>query len=124
MTEIDINKAILNPSEGGDPLVAMRRAEIAQWSAETAAAKAREEGLELTPAHFKVIEILQRVYVEKGRAPHARYLATLLYDTFAAEGGSRYLYQLFPSGPVGQGSRFAGTPVPHDTADLSFGSTY
>ncbi|MDX2289357.1 MAG: TusE/DsrC/DsvC family sulfur relay protein [Hyphomicrobiaceae bacterium] len=123
MTEIDINKLILAPTSG-DPLVAMRRAELAGWTREAAIASARADDLELTPAHFAVIELLQKIYIEKGRAPHARYLATLLYDTFAAEGGSRYLYQLFPAGPVAQGSRLAGTPAPHDTKDLSFGSTY
>lgn len=127
MSEIDITKLLhVNGPTAvpGDPAQLIRAAEVAQWSEEKAAGLARDDGLELTPAHMKAIKLLQEIYVARGRAPHARLLAGELNSAFAAEGGSRFLYQLFPGGPVAQGSRLAGVPAPHDTRDLSFGSTY
>jgi TusE/DsrC/DsvC family sulfur relay protein len=124
MTDFDINKAIRNDAETGDPTVAVREAEVASWTRDGAIAASKAEGLDLTDEHFAVLELLQQLYIERGVAPHARYLANILCDRFEQHGGSRYLYQLFPGGPVGQGSRLAGVPAPHDTKDLSFGSTY
>lgn len=127
MSDIDINKLILSGVANGatgDPSQAARAAEVANWSEAAAKAMAAAEGLELTAEHLKAIKLLQHLYVTRGRAPHARLISGEMNEAFAAEGGSRYLYQLFPGGPVGQGSRLAGVPAPHDTKDLSFGSTY
>lgn len=124
MTDVDINQALRNDAATGDPAIGVRDAEVSRWSRESAIEAGQKEGLELTDEHFAVIELLQKVYVERGPAPHARYLANILNDTFEAKGGSRYLYQLFPGGPVNQGSRLAGVPSPHDTESPSFGSTF
>ncbi|MFN3868948.1 MAG: TusE/DsrC/DsvC family sulfur relay protein [Hyphomicrobiaceae bacterium] len=127
MSDIDINKLIQSGVANGltgDPSQAARAAEVANWTEAKAKALAAADGLELTAPHLKAIRLLQDLYVAHGRAPHARMVSSELNDAFAAEGGSRYLYQLFPGGPVGQGSRLAGVPAPHDTKDLSFGSTY
>jgi tRNA 2-thiouridine synthesizing protein E len=47
-----------------------------------------------------------------------------LDQEFAAEGGRRYLYDLFPRGPILQASRIAGLPLPPGTLDRSFGSVH
>lgn len=125
MSDVDINKLIVTSAQkGGDPAQIVRAGEVAAWTRDGAIALARGEGIELNAGHWKVIEFLQSLYVSNGPAPHARLVSTALNDRFASEGGSKYLYQLFPGGPVGQGSRLAGVPAPHDTRDLSFGSTY
>lgn len=126
MADIDINKLLQSDamSANADPAAVGRALEVAGWNEDTARATAKAEGLELTEAHIRAIKLLQRHYVTHGRAAHARMLAGELNEAFAAEGGSRYLYRLFPGGPVAQGSRLAGVPAPHDTKDLSFGSTY
>jgi tRNA 2-thiouridine synthesizing protein E len=125
MTDVDINKIIITAAQkGGDPAQIVRAGEIAAWSRDDARARAQGEGLDLGPGHFKVIEFLQGLYVSNGPAPHARQVSQALNERFADEGGSRHLYQLFPGGPVAQGSRLAGVPAPHDARDLSFGSTY
>lgn len=125
MSDVDINKLIVTSAQkGSDPAQALRANEIASWSRDGAQTRARAEGIELSAGHWKVIEFLQGLYVSNGPAPHARLVSSALNDRFATEGGSKYLYQLFPGGPVGQGSRLAGVPAPHDTRDLSFGSTY
>jgi len=124
MTDIDINKLIMSSNPVGDPQRAVRESEIAGWSKAGAMALAKADGLELTAEHWPVIEFLQRLYVERGRAPSARLVSSALNTAFDAQGGSRYLYQLFPGGPVAQGSRLAGVAAPHDTQDPSFGSTF
>jgi tRNA 2-thiouridine synthesizing protein E len=43
---------------------------------------------------------------------------------FADAGGRRYLYQLFPRGPIAQACRLAGLPLPHGTISPSFGSVH
>jgi len=124
MTETDINKLVSSAKPGVDPMQAARASELAGWSKAKAKSLAKSENLELTDAHWAVIKFLQSVYVERGRAPHARRLSAALNKAFAKQGGSKYLYQLFPGGPVAQGSRIAGVPAPHDTQDKSFGSTF
>jgi len=45
-----------------------------------------------------------------------------LEERFAAEGGRKYLLELFPKGPVAQGCELAGLPVPAYASDGSFGA--
>lgn len=124
MDDVDISKAITNDDAAQNPAASLREAEVARWTREGAIVAAKEEDLELTDEHFAVIEVLQKLYVERGLAPHARNVSKVLNACFDAQGGSRYLYQLFPGGPVGQGSRLAGIPTPQGTTNLSFGSTF
>ena len=49
--------------------------DFGQWTREIAAAIAKEEGIaELTPAHWKVIEFMQKEFKENGQAPSVRKL--------------------------------------------------
>lgn len=122
-TDVDINKAMAAGEAGADIEEAMRAEEIKAWSLQAASAAAAKEGIELTAAHWKVIEFLQKTYVVNGPASHARALASLLDEAFAVDGGAKTLYRLFPGGPVAQGSRLAGVPAPHDSKDPSFGTS-
>jgi tRNA 2-thiouridine synthesizing protein E len=47
-----------------------------------------------------------------------------LEEEFSGMGGHRFLYTLFPQGPIAQASRYAGLPLPPGTRDLSFGTTH
>lgn len=79
----------------------------AQWSKNIALEIAREEGLnELSPAHWKVIEFLQKDYNERGALPSIRRIN--------AVGGipTKDLYSLFPGGPLKKAARIAGLPKP------------
>jgi tRNA 2-thiouridine synthesizing protein E len=117
----DILKFILNETANKtDPEGHMFGLEA--WSPELAEARARTAGIALTPRHWEVIGFLRAHYKEHGPVAHARELTQALNQRFALEGGSRFLYQLFPGGPVHQASHLAGVPAPADTTDRSFGT--
>jgi TusE/DsrC/DsvC family sulfur relay protein len=79
----------------------------AQWTREVAAAIAREEGVaELTPAHWRVIEFMQKEFKETGQAPTIRKLnKTGVVST-------KELYNLFPGGPAKKAAKIAGLKKP------------
>ncbi len=92
------------------------------WSEEEAERIAREEGIQLTDDHWEVIRFLRDYYQEHGQPKYAREVLEALEERFAEKGGRKYLYQLFPKGPVNQGTRIAGLPHPLYTVDPSFGT--
>ena len=83
---------------------------------------ADEEGIQLTNEHMGVIECLRDYYLELGEAENGRDLEEMLNEIFAGHGGRKYLWRLFPGGPVTQGSRLAGLPIPPHTGDKGFGT--
>ena len=92
------------------------------WNESKAEEIAKELGISLTDDHWKVIKFMRVHYENNGQLQHARELTEALNERFEEEGGSRWLYRLFPNGPVNQGSRVAGVPAPADVADPHFGS--
>ncbi|MDZ4252216.1 MAG: TusE/DsrC/DsvC family sulfur relay protein [Sulfuritalea sp.] len=118
---LDINKSI-NASNlpGHDPEGHMY--DLKRWSREIAQTQARDEGLgELSEMQWRVIHALRGLYRKNGRAESARQLVRVLENDFAIDSGRRYLYEMFPGGPVTQGSRLAGVPPPPNSRDSSFG---
>jgi dissimilatory sulfite reductase related protein len=86
---------------------------LADWSEELAEHLAQRDNLELTPAHWDVINMIREFYQENGTAPAMRALTKLAGKTLGKDkGDSKYLYSLFPYGPGKQGSRYAGLPKP------------
>lgn len=92
------------------------------WTAEKAEEIAARTNIILSSEHWKVIDFLRLHFSNTGPLKHARDLTEVLNERFVDEGGSRYLYELFPEGPVNQGCQIAGVPVPADTKNLSMGS--
>ncbi|MEJ2141776.1 MAG: TusE/DsrC/DsvC family sulfur relay protein [Gammaproteobacteria bacterium] len=94
-----------------------------EWTEELAQAIARDEGIELTEKHWEVIRFL-RVHFQNvgGKMPPVHELSQVLEERFAKEGGLKYLYELFPGGPLNQGGLISGIAVPADVTDPSFGS--
>jgi TusE/DsrC/DsvC family sulfur relay protein len=99
-----------------------RERELQSWDKEQARQLAREEGIELTEAHFEVIQQLRDYYLEYGYVESGRELGDMLEYEFANRGGRKYLRILFPNGPVTQGMRIAGLPVPAYSEDEGFGT--
>ena len=94
------------------------------WTEDAARDLAHAEGLELTPEHMAVIRWLRELYADCGIPSHGRALTLALEDAFARQGGKKYLYRLFPNGPIVQACHLAGLPVPPYTVDRSFGSVH
>lgn len=93
------------------------------WSKKGATEAARQEGLELKDDHWATLRALQEYFSrhEPGDI-HLRELHDALDEHFHNKGGIKYLYTLFPGGPVAQGCRLAGLEAPTSAADNGFGS--
>ncbi|HCA26265.1 MAG TPA: hypothetical protein DEP05_01200 [Betaproteobacteria bacterium] len=78
--------------------------------------------MELTERHWEILYFLREYYARHGVASSARILLKALEDRFCAGTGKRRLYKLFPGGPVTQGGKITGRPLPPHHSDPSFGS--
>lgn len=97
--------------------------ELDEWSHDIARGLAAKEGLVLTDDHFKVLDFLRQYVIEDGGSREdAHQILRSLEERFEGEGGGRWLYALFPGGPVAQGMRIAGLPPAPHAKDPSFGS--
>lgn len=94
------------------------------WRREDAMKIAREEGLQLAEDHWEAIRALQNYFAqhEDETVINLRNLHDALDEHFHQKGGLKYLYTLFPGGPIAQSCRLAGLKAPFIAADPSFGS--
>lgn len=92
------------------------------WNQQKAELRAKEKGIVLDDAHWEVIHFLRQHYASYGPVTHARQLTRALESKFATQGGNKYLYQLFPDGPVTEGCYIAGLTPPADSRNDSFGN--
>ena len=113
-------------SETSSRFAGIRLAELIDqdWSRSKAEKLANIEGIILTDRHWDVIDCLRKLYLRQGLPRFARTTARYLDRQFLAQGGSKYLYRLFPGGPVTQGSRLASLRAPANSIDSSFGTCY
>lgn len=85
----------------------------ALWSPEVAGFMAATDGIQLGEDHWVVLKILQAYYEQFEVEPPMRALVKRVREQLGDEkGSSRFLYRLFPDGPVTQGVRYAGLPRP------------
>ncbi len=95
----------------------------AGWTPEAASKVARQAGLKLGEDHWEAVKALQAYYARHDQTPiNTRELHDALDEKFHGRGGMKYLYQLFPAGPVAQGCLIAGLKAPAGAADKGFGS--
>jgi len=109
-------------TDAGKQRRARRQRELSQWTVDTGRSLAAEEGIELDDPRLAVIFCLRAYYLDHGPADNGRELGDMLDARFHSEGGRAYLRQLFPGGPVAQGMKIAGLPVPEYTEDTGFGT--
>ena len=92
--------------------------DLHRWNEKVAAYMAKKEGIDLTDAHWEVLNYLRQFYFEYGVTPMVKILMKYLGEEHgAAKGDREYLYKLFPKGPSRQGSRLAGLPEPQGCID-------
>ncbi len=77
------------------------------WKETDAERVARNEGIALGPDHKMLLRAVQEYFARHDKP----------------DVGTKYLFRLFPGGPIAQGCRLAGLPVPAGAVDKSFGST-
>lgn len=93
------------------------------WTQEQATNQAAEEGLDTGNGLWDMVRALQEFYVRnEGPSINSRELHDALEERFHSHGGMKYLYELFPGGPVTQGCRMAGLEPPAGSSDTGFGS--
>ena len=89
--EIDDEGFLLNPAD---------------WQEAMAAELAKEEGIELTDAHWKVIRFMRDDFKAKGQIPTVRRITT------SGAATTKELYGLFPGGPAKKAAKIAGLGKP------------
>jgi tRNA 2-thiouridine synthesizing protein E len=83
------------------------------WTPEIARQIASGEGIELTDAHWEIIELLREFYRRFEASPANRALVKFTARELGPEKGrSIYLMSLFPGSPAKIGSKVAGLPKP------------
>ncbi|MFP5381216.1 MAG: TusE/DsrC/DsvC family sulfur relay protein [Gammaproteobacteria bacterium] len=118
-TATDINRLIqqseIDPDFPDAPL---------DWSCDEAIEIARSQGIKPTQVHWEAVRALQRFYAQHADETtiNLRELHDALDEHFHHQGGLKYLYTLFPGGPIAQICRMAGLKAPFIATDLSFGS--
>lgn len=83
--------------------------------------RAKELQLKLTEPHREVIEFILDFYEHCDDCENARALADLLHEEFMLQGGRRYLYKLFPAGPLNTIHYLADLPALKYETDPSSG---
>jgi tRNA 2-thiouridine synthesizing protein E len=81
-------------------------------------------GLELTDAHRDVIDFVLDFYEHCDDCQNARALADMMQQEFLQQGGRKYLYQLFPNGPLSTIHDLADLPKLGNESDKSFGTNW
>lgn len=118
----DENENLIRPGYVIQPIPGFPDAPF-DWSREQAEEVAKTEGLTLSEAHWEVVRALQEICAHHAEpALNARELHDALDEHFHGEGGIKYLYELFPKGPLAQGCLLAGLQPPPGTQDKGMGS--
>jgi tRNA 2-thiouridine synthesizing protein E len=83
------------------------------WSAQVGVALARAAGIELTAAHWEIILFMREYYHRFNHLPNNRVFVKAVRKELGEEkGNTRYLYGLFPDGPLKFACRIGGLPKP------------
>ncbi|MEP4148090.1 MAG: TusE/DsrC/DsvC family sulfur relay protein [Halioglobus sp.] len=85
------------------------------WSPEVATLIAASEDIDLTPAHWEILNLLRNYYAEYDASPAMRPLVKYCALKLGTDKGkSIYLLGLFPGSPAKIGSKIAGLPKPEN----------
>ena len=88
---------------------------LSDWSEEIAIKIAQQENIQLTTAHWEIIELLREFHRVYELSPSMRALVKRTEQLLGAEKGrSIYLLQLFPNSPAKLACKIAGLPKPQN----------
>lgn len=88
------------------------------WSVKDVEEGARQRGLTLTETQWRVVRALQALYARNAEPViNMHDLYDALDEDFHREGGIRYLYTLFPNGPLAQSCLLASLTLPVSAQD-------
>lgn len=87
-------------------------ANLEDWNEAVAAVIAKEESIELTPAHWALINYLRDEYINNaGNQPNNRFIIKHMKEALPDEDvDNKYLFILFPGNPSKQAGRIGGLP--------------
>jgi tRNA 2-thiouridine synthesizing protein E len=81
-------------------------------------------GLELTEDRLEAIDFVLDFYEHCEDCRNARQLMKVMDQEFTAKGGKKYLYRLFPAGPLSQIHELTDLPNLGHQTDQGFGTSY
>lgn len=83
------------------------------WDVRVAQAIAALENVQLSEAHWEIIQFMRAYYQEYQHLPNMRQFTKAIQKTLGPDkGNSRYLYALFPNGPLRLACKIGGLPRP------------
>lgn len=86
---------------------------LQDWNPSVAEQIAQQEGIELTPAHWELIEVIREFYQLFEHSPAMRPLVKAVTLKLGSDKGkSIYLMKLFPGSPAKLLAKIAGLPKP------------
>ena len=87
---------------------------MSDWSRELAVFMAQQDGyIELTPAHWEIIDLVREWYAEYETSPNHRVLTKLVAKSLGRDkGNTKYLQELFPWAPGKDAARYSGLDKP------------
>jgi tRNA 2-thiouridine synthesizing protein E len=84
-----------------------------EWNEAVAVQLADLNQIVLTDLHWEIIFFMREYYLRFKHLPNARVFTKAIAKEFGEEkGNSRYLYKLFPDGPLKYACKLAGLPKP------------
>jgi tRNA 2-thiouridine synthesizing protein E len=86
---------------------------VADWNEQVAIQLADINDINMTDAHWEIINFIRHYYLQYKHLPNARVFAKAISKTLGEEkANSRYLLRLFPDGPLKYACKLAGLPKP------------
>lgn len=83
------------------------------WSVDVAEMFAREMDIQLTNAHWEILNIIRDFHKRRGLSPVMRILVKIIENECGPDkGNSLYLLKLFPESPARVACKIAGLPRP------------
>ena len=83
------------------------------WTQSLGERLAKQDKFALNQNHWQIIDLVRNIYLKTETTPPMRLLIKVIKNQLDEEkASSRYLYQLFPDGPVRLACKYGGLPKP------------